>query len=188
LAEKKYLALSKEFRSEGVCKASKKYQDMKLQALEVKRHEVSSNIYENAKAKITEKACLCAGLATPSYLENDIKIKGQEQGVVICPWPNMAYFDKDISLSKMMQHINGNTFALSHIDRTNMFVKELKMYVDYLKNEITTISLEVTAKQIKKGEAFKSNLFDGISYYQDLFLTSISFENINIQKELRFYK
>jgi len=185
---KKYLALSKEFGPEGVCTASKKHQDVKLQELEVKRHEVSSNIYENAKAKITEKACLCVGLANASYLENDITIKGQEQGVVICPGPNMAYFDKEVSLSEMMQHINGNTSVLSYVNRPNMFVKELKMYVDYLKNEITTISEKVTGKQIKKWETFKNNLFDGISYYQDLFLTSISSENINIQKELHFYK
>ena len=185
---KKYLALSKEFGPEGVCTASKKHQDVKLQELEAKRHEVSSTIYENAKAKITEKACLCVGLANASYLENDITIKGQEQGVVICPGPNMAYFDKEVSLSKMMQHINGSTSVLSHINRPNMFVKELKMYVDYLKNEITTISEDLTSKQIKKWEAFKSNLFDGISYYQDLFLTSKSSENINIQKELHFYK
>ena len=185
---KKYLALSKEFGPEGICTASKKYQDVKLQELEAKRFEVSPNMYENAKAKINEKACLCVGLANASYLENDIKIKGQEQGVVICPGPNMAYFDKEVSLSKMMQHIYGNESVLSRVNRPNMFVKELKMYVDYLKNEIATISEEVTTRQIKKWEAFKSNLFNGVIYYQDLFLTSIPSESTNIQKELQFYK
>ena len=185
---KKYLALSKEFDAEGICTASKKYQDVKLQELEAKRFEVSPDMYENAKAKINEKACLCVGLANASYLENDIKMKGQEQGVAICPGPNMAYFDKEVSLSKMMQHIYGNGSVLSHINRPNMFVKELKMYVDYLKNEIIAISEEVTTKQIKKWEAFKSNLFNGIAYYQQLFLTSKSSENNNIQKELQFYK
>lgn len=185
---KKYLALSKELGPEGICTASKKYQDVKLQELEAKRFEVSRNMYETTKAKINEKACLCVGLANASFLENDIKIKGQEQGVVICPGPNMAYFDNEVSLSKMMQHIYGNGSVLSHIYRPNMFIKELKMYVDYLKNEIETISEEVTTKQIKKWEAFKSNLFNGITYYQDLFLMSISDESTNIQKELLLYK
>lgn len=185
---KKYLALSKELGPEGTCTASKKYQDVKLQELEAKRFEVSRNMYETTKAKINEKACLCVGLANASFLENDIKIKGQEQGVVICPGPNMAYFDNEVSLSKMMQHIYGNGSVLSHIYRPNMFIKELKMYVDYLKNEIETISEEVTTKQIKKWEAFKSNLFNGITYYQDLFLMSISDESTNIQKELLLYK
>ena len=185
---KKYLALSKELGGKGICTASKKYQDVKLQELEAKRFEVSQNTYENAKAKITEKACLCVGLANASFLENDIKIKGQEQGVVICPGPNMAYFDNEVSLFKMMQHIYGNGSVLSSMYRPNMFVKELKMYVDYLKNEIETISEEVTTKQIKKWEAFKSNLFDGILYYQDLFLTYLSPESANIQKDLLFFK
>ena len=185
---KRYLALSKEFGAEGICTASKQYQDVKLQELETKRAEVSAHMYENAKAKITEKACLCVGLANASYLENDIKVKGQEQGVVICPGPNMAYFDKEVSLSEMMQHINGNASVLSTKERPNMFVKELKMYVDYLKNEINTISEDLSLKQIKKWNAFKSNLFVGIAYYQDLFSTSISSEFETIIKELQFYK
>ncbi|MCX7551444.1 hypothetical protein [Xanthomarina sp. F2636L] len=185
---KKFLALSKEFGPEGICTASKKYQDVKLKELETKKSEVSSSMYENAKAKITEKACLCVGLANASYLENDIKIKGQAQGVVICPGPNMAYFDKEVSLSNMMQHIYGNASVLSNVNRPNMFVKELKMYVDYLRNEIATISEEVTTKQIKKWEAFKSNLFEGIAYYQNLFQISIASENIKIQMDLQFYK
>ncbi len=185
---KKYLALSKELDSKGVCTASKKYQDVKLQELEANRFEIPRNTYENAKVKITEKACLCVGLANASFLENDIEIKGQKQGVVICPGPNMAYFDKEVSLSKMMQHIYGNGSVLHSSHRPNMFVKELKIYVDYLKNEIETFSEEVTTKQIKKWEAFKSNLFNGIAYYQDLFQKEISSENLNLQKDLLLFK
>ncbi|WP_246296571.1 hypothetical protein [Winogradskyella vidalii] len=185
---KKLLALSKEFGAEGVCTASKKYQDVKLKELEAKRADLSSEIYKNAKAKITEKACLCVGLANASYLENDIAIKGQEQGVVICPGPNMAYFDKEVSLFQMMQHINGNASVISNDNRPNMFVKELKMYVDYLKNEIDTFSEGLSAKQIKKWTAFKSHLFDGIAYYKGLFATSLSSEYSTIQQELQHYK
>jgi hypothetical protein len=36
-----------------------------------------------------------------------------------------------------------------------MFVKELKMYIDYLKNEIKGVSQEITG-QIKKWNAFKT--------------------------------
>lgn len=185
---KKYLALSKKFGPEGVCTASKKYQDIKLQELEVKKDEFSSAMYTNAKAKITEKACLCVGLANASYIENDIKIKGQEQGVVVCPGPNMAYFDKEVSLSKMLQHIYGKTSVLSTNNRPNMFIKELKMYIEYLKNDITTLSEEVSSKHIKKWNVFKNNLFDGIAYYQTLFASSSSSEVKNIHHELQYYK
>ena len=185
---KKYLALSKEFGPEGICTASKKYQDAKLQELEAKSSEISQDKYENAKGKIYEKACLCVGLANASFLENDIKIKGQEQGVVICPGPNMAYFDKEVSLSNMLEHIYGTNSVLSSLYRPNMFVKELKMYVDYLKNKIESISEEVTTKQTKKWEGFRSNLFNGIAYYQELFRDFMHFESTNIQNELLFFK
>lgn len=187
---KKFLALSKEFGPKGICTASKKYQDVKLVELEEKRGVLSPETFENAKNKITEKSCLCVGLANASYLENDIKIKGQAQGVVICPGPNMAYFDQEVSLSKMVQHIYGNASVLTVKNRPNMFVKELKMYVDYLKNEIATISAEITAGQIKKWNSFKNNLNEGIGYYQSLFSSTVSSEsNIDsIQYLLRFYK
>lgn len=177
---KKYLALSKEFGPEGICTASKKYQDAKLEVLETQKGNLSPEIFENAKTKITEKSCLCVGLANASYLENDIEIKGQDQGVVICPGPNLAYFDKEVSLSEMVQHIYGNSSVLNNENRPHVFINELKMYVDYLKNEIATVSEEITTGQLKKWSAFKANLFDGIAYYQDLFS-----EKMNVYTEMK---
>lgn len=187
---KKFLALSKEFGAQGICTASKKYQDVKLEELEEKKASMTAAIYENAKNKITDKSCLCVGLANASYLENDIKIKGQAQGVVICPGPNMAYFDQEVSLSKMVQHIYGNASVLNTTNRPNMFVKELTMYVDYLKNEIATLSAELTAGQIKKWHSFKNNLLEGIGYYQSLFVSKSSSltDNAKVQYLLHFYK
>jgi hypothetical protein len=62
-------------------------------------------MFENAKTKITEKSCLCVGLANASYLENDMKIK--QATSCYLSGPNMAYFDQEVSL-KMVQHIYGN--------------------------------------------------------------------------------
>lgn len=185
---KKFLALSKEFGPEGICTASKKYQDVKLADLEMKRETMESSKYEIAKNKITEKACLCVGLANASYLENDIPIKGQQQGVVICPGPNLAYFDKEVSLSQMAQHIYGGLSVLSDAYRPNMFVKELKMYVDYLKNDIATFTDELSAKNVKKWNAFKSNLLDGIAYYQNLFDEATNPRNMLIQADIITYR
>jgi hypothetical protein len=187
---KKFLALSKEYGPKGMCPASKKYQDLKLEELDAVKETLSTDNFEKRKNSITEKACLCVGLANASYLENDIKIKGQEQGVVICPGPNLAYFDKEVSLSQMVQHIYGNASVLTASNRPNMFVKELKMYVDYLKNEIGAVTAEITAGQIKKWNLFKNNLAEGIGYYQSLFASANSFETSNtvIQYLLHFYK
>lgn len=185
---KKFLALSKEYGAKGICSASKKFQDFKLAELEEKKESLTAAMFENAKNKITEKSCLCVGLANASYLENDIKIKGQAQGVVICPGPNMAYFDHEVSLSTMVQHIYGNASLMTAANRPNMFVKELKMYIDYLQNEITSVSEEITKGQIKKWNSFKNNLIEGIGYYQSLFIPAVAVENDRIQSLLHFYK
>jgi hypothetical protein len=187
---KKFLALSKEYDPHGICTASKKYQDIKLAELDSVKNTLSINAFENAKTKITEKSCLCVGLANSSYLENDIKIKGQAQGVVICPGPNMAYFDQEVSLTDMLQHIYGNKSVLRAKNRPNLFVKELKMYIDYFRNEIETISGEVTANQLKKWNSFKANLLEGIDYYQNLFESGFYFRSDaeKIKYQFDFYK
>jgi hypothetical protein len=174
---KRFLALSKEYDEKGICTSSKKYQDLKLEELLQQKDILSAEIFEKKKNSITEKACLCVGLANASYLENDIKIKGQAQGVIICPGPNMAYFDQEVSLSKMVQHIYGNASVLTVTNRPNLFVKELKMYLDYLKNEIAAVSDEITATQIKKWHSFQKNLMEGIAYYEDLFSATPFFES-----------
>ncbi len=186
---KKFLALSKEYDPHGICTASKKYQDIKLEELESKKDSLSSEEFEKNKIKITEKSCLCVGLANASYLENDIKVKGQSQGVVICPGPNLAYFDQEVSLKEMVQHIYQGKSVL-RTDRPNLFVKELKMYVDYFRNEIDNVSGEVTAMQLKKWNSFKANILEGIEYYQNLFSSTLYFkkEEDKIKKQFHFYK
>jgi hypothetical protein len=174
---KRFLALSKEYDSEGICTASKKFQDIKLEELNSQKETLSVESFEKAKTQITEKSCLCVGLANASYLENNIKIKGQAQGVVICPGPNMAYFDQEVSLKAMLQHIYDGKSVIRTSDRPNIFVKELKMYVDYFRNEIENVSTEITNAQIKKWNTFKMNLLEGIDYYQNLFSSALYFKN-----------
>ncbi len=187
---KKFLALNKDAQGNGICTASKKYQDGKLEELEANKNNLSIENYEKAKQSITEKSCLCVGLANASYLENNIKIKGQDQGVVICPGPNMAYFDQEVSLSKMVQHIYGNTNVLRNTNRPHFFVKELKMYIDYLKNDIQAIGNEINNAKTKKLESFKNNLLEGIAYYQKLFINIPDFETIKkeMMSQFEYYK
>ncbi|OCA72194.1 hypothetical protein BBI01_08595 [Chryseobacterium artocarpi] len=187
---KKLLALSKEYSPEGTCTASKKYQDIKLNELNSQKETISVEEFEKRKSEITDKACLCVGLVNSAYMEQGIEIKGEKQGVVICPGPNIAFFDKEVSLSEMVKHIYGNINILSDNERPNMFINELKMYVDYLKKEIKDPSIQITTSQTKKWNTFKKNILEGIEYYHQLFNTSTFFrqglQTINLQ--LQEYK
>lgn len=166
---KKFLALSKEYDEQGMCPASKKFQDIKLKELETQKPELPIKTYEKKKNKITEKACLCVGLGNTALLENDMRIKGQAQGVAICPGPNMAYFSKVVSLKNMLGHIYGSTNVIKSANRPHMFIKELKVYMDYFKNEIEDMEDGTSAPQTKKLNKFKQNLLGGINYYKELF-------------------
>lgn len=165
---KKYLALSKEYDEQGICSASKKFQDIKLKELEEERSELSSKTYEKKKHKITEKACLCVGLGNAALMENDLRIKGQAQGVAICPGPNMAYFSRTLSLKNMIGHIYGSTNVIKTNSRPHMFIKEFQVYMDYFKNELEDMRDGTIAPQLKKMNKFKNNLLKGITYYRDL--------------------
>lgn len=186
---KKLLALSKEYSSEGICTASKKYQDIKFAELDAEKENITVDLYKEKKENITEKACLCVGLVNAAYLENNIEIKGEKQGVVICPGPNLAFFDKEVSLSEMVRHIYGNGNIISNHNRPNMFINELKLYVDYLKKEIVGFSETITNSQIKKWDTFKNNLLLGIEYYENTFKGSNFFrKDVNLMNQLSEYR
>lgn len=186
---KKLLALNKEYDSEGMCTASKKFQDIKIAELEAQKENLTAVEIEKRKTEIFEKSCLCVGLVNAAYLENDMEIKGQQQGVVICPGPNLAYFDKIVSLSDMVQHIYGKSTFSVDANRPNMFIKELKMYMEHLYKGVEQGVESMTALQLKKWKSFQNNLQTGIDYYKELFTNNhfVNQEKIAVQKQLEMY-
>ncbi|KUF43190.1 hypothetical protein HX017_04915 [Myroides marinus] len=166
---RKYLALNKSHDNEGLCTASRKYQTIELETLMSQKETMSSEEYNQKYSQITEKACLCIGLANASYLDLNLPIKGEAQGVAICPGPNIAYFTKEVSLKRMVNHIYGRDNVIETSERPHFFIKELRMYLDHYKKEKEVIALEQSAVKSKKLLKTKENLLAGISYYKTLF-------------------
>ena len=118
---------------------------------------------------MVDKSCLCIGLGTTALLTNDLNTKIEGTGVSVCPGPNIAYFSDRPSLRNMVDHIYGRVNIMHRPDRPNMFVKELFLYLDYLKDQIQESSEDLNRKQQKFFTAFTENLDEGIRYYQDVF-------------------
>jgi hypothetical protein len=116
-----------------------------------------------------EKSCICVGLGTSALLANDLDTKVEGEGVSVCPGPNLAYFSKAMSLSEITDHIYGRSNEISRNDRPNMFIKELNIYIEFLKDKIEETKVSVTDKQKMYLSTFVKNLKEGISYYQRLF-------------------
>ena len=164
---KKYLALTPVFTEEGTCTASKEYQRKKIQ--ELKEQNLDEMDFEKQLGKITDKACLCNGLTASTLMAHGLDTKMEGTAVSICPGPNLAYFSSTYSLKKMVDHIYGRTNVIERTDRPNLFVKELKMYIDYLGGKIEETVKPISDKQKKHFETFQDNLNKGIEYYRDLF-------------------
>jgi hypothetical protein len=116
-----------------------------------------------------EKTCLCVGLGTSALIKNDADITVEGEAVAICPGPNIAYFSKILSLKEMVDHIYGRANVISRNDRPHMFVKELQLYINYLKDKLKESTAEMSGKQRDYFQNFSSNLRDGIEYYTGLF-------------------
>ena len=108
------------------------------------------------------------GLSAAAFVTNEIETR-ESKAVSICPGPNMAYFDKLLSLEDMTKHIYGLKNFMSRTDRPNMFMKELNLYMDYLKNKLEEAKKDWNKKQEKYFNRFFENMNDGIAYYNNLF-------------------
>jgi len=116
-----------------------------------------------------EKSCICVGLGTSALLVNQLDTKLEGVGVSVCPGPNMAYFSKIMSLKEITDHIYGRANVITRTDRPNMFMKELDLYIDFLKNKLEEAKVSMTKKQEEYLATFEHNLQEGINYYNQLF-------------------
>ena len=164
---KKYIISNKEFTEKNICTASRQYQYLKLK--ELGKKELTPDEYQNKFEQIVDKSCICTGLGTSALLVNNLDTKVEGDGVSVCPGPNMAYFSKIMSLKEITDHIYGRSNIITTTDRPNMFIKELKIYIDFLKNKIEETRVSMTDKQEKYLLTFVKNLSDGINYYYRLF-------------------
>lgn len=163
---KKFLSTNTEFTEQPICTASREYQNLKIKQLEAEGLE--QEVFQAKFNEITEKICLCEGLAAPAYLKNGILKPKESSAVAICPGPNIAYFSGKFSLDEMVSHIYGKLNLLNDNERPNLFVNELNLYMEYLKKDISKHLQEMSDKKAKYVSKFKEQLQLGIDYYKQL--------------------
>jgi len=164
---KKYAALSNEFGEPALCTASRKYQRLKIE--ELKASGLSEAEFSYEYNKIVDKSCICVGLGTSALLVNELDTKTEKPGVSVCPGPNMAYFSEVMTLKELVDHIYGKINVIKRKDRPHMFIKELTIYIDYLKQKLDETSRPWSEKQQEYFMTFRDNLEKGIQYYRELF-------------------
>ncbi|MEO8759640.1 MAG: hypothetical protein ABI448_02025, partial [Bacteroidia bacterium] len=180
---KKFLVSNTEFTDKAICTASRQYQKLKIEQL---TNTIADKIIlEEEITKVTEKDCLCEGLGAPALIKNETKLSHNLSAVTICPGPNLAYFSETHTLKQMVDHIYGRQNILNNLKRPNLFVNELQLYVDYIKEEFEKNLTRLSEKKASYFQTFKKNLIEGITYYEGLFAkimaSDTNFQRNNLQ-------
>ncbi|MGB5028583.1 MAG: hypothetical protein WBO38_08770, partial [Chitinophagaceae bacterium] len=163
----KHLALNKEFNNELLCTASRKYQQLKIR--ELKSSNLPEPEYQLKLADVLDKECLCVGLSNAASLKYSVPFLDKLKSVNVCPGPNIAHFSKVVSLRTMVDHIYGRSVTLTPDDRPHMFINELSLYIDYLKEKMEEDKRNNQFdKRRKYYDEFYLNLRKGIQYYRQL--------------------
>jgi hypothetical protein len=164
--KKKYLVSNLDFSKEPLCTASRAYQDKKIKELQAK--SLDQKTYNIEYDLITEKTCLCDGLAAPAYLKYNILKHKEQDAVSICPGPNTVWFKNKFSLDQMINHIYGKDDLIKNDKRPFLFISELYLYVAHIRKYVEMNADTVNDKKIKYVEKFKNQLIEGIAYYSRL--------------------
>jgi hypothetical protein len=161
---KGFLKSNTEFTDKPICTASTEYQLLKIKQI----HESESP--ESQKSAQIEgvmaKTCLCDHLGNGSLIKLGI-IKERQGPQAICPGPNLAWFGGPYTLEQMIDHIYGRGESLVPAHRPNMFIKELKMNLDYYE-QLCLIADPADQKYQKYLDGVRENLMVGIERLKEI--------------------
>ena len=162
----KHLAFNTEFTEQPICTASRTYQKLKIAQLETL--DLGPEELKDKIDSVTTKECLCVGLSNAAPVKYQIPFLKNLKAVTVCPGPNIVNFDKVVSLQTMIDHIYGRVNLISKNNRPHLFVKELQLYVDYLKEMLSKEAASIyDSKKIKYYKTFFDNLLNGVNYYKE---------------------
>jgi len=168
----KLLQFNTEFTEHPICAASKQYQTLKFDQLQ--SQGLSAEEFEEKKAQIVVKDCLCVGLSNAASLKYDVPFLKNFRTVNVCPGPNIANFSEIVSLQKMTDHIYGRTNLITNKDRSHLLIAEMKIYIQYLRDEIKKGKGDTTDPKRKSYyKTFINNMLDASTYYRSLYEQSL---------------
>jgi hypothetical protein len=155
--------LNTEFTEVPICPASRVYVKRKLEHLP--EEGLSEEQLAAVKESVLHKSCICHDLGGGAALKYDIDPAATPS---ICCGPSILDFTKISTLEEMVAHIYGQLSLISNTDRPHMFIKELMLYIDHLRQETKNFSLKLSFRTPAYFHKFKKNLLAGIDYYHRL--------------------
>jgi hypothetical protein len=155
--------LNTEFTDIPICPSSRAYIKRKLQHLP--EEGLSAEQLAAVKESVLSKSCICHDLGGGTALKYGIDPAATPS---ICCGPGIRDFTKISTLEEMLAHIYGRLSLVNNNDRPHMFIRELMLYIDHLRQESKNFSLNLSFRTPGYFHKFKENLLLGIEYYQRL--------------------
>ncbi len=178
----KHLAFNTEFTDQPICTASSKYQQLKINDLKLKITDPLLLLKQIEL--VTSKECLCIGLSNAAAAKYDAPFLKNLKAVTVCPGPNIINFDKVVSLKTMIDHIYGRDNILYTTNRPHMFIQELQLYINFIRETVESDPLKYSdPKKIIYYKQFFFNLQEGISFYRNLYYSGVV-NHTQFQKDL----
>lgn len=131
------------------------------------------------------KSCICHDLSGGATVKLGIDPKATP---CICCGPGIANFSRIASLEEMVGHIYGRLSLLANSERPHMFIKEMSLNIEYLRNEIEKFKLELTTNGASYFQEFKENLLKGIDYYRKTAEAFVETKRIKFLEDLKAQK
>ncbi|NUN95601.1 MAG: hypothetical protein HUU16_05465 [Candidatus Omnitrophica bacterium] len=160
---KNFLVSNRDYTSMPICLASHSYQKRRLEGLETEDRPAEE------KAAIREyilgKSCLCRDLSGGAEIKTGVEPSATP---AICCGPNIVNFSKIATLEEMVSHIYGRLSLLTNPSRPHMFLRELKLYIDFLRREAEKCTLRLANHPGKYFAEYIEGLRTGIEYYRQL--------------------
>jgi hypothetical protein len=157
------LVSNTEFTTAPICTASHAYQKRKLEHLP--EEGFSASQLPVVQESILSKSCICHDLAGGATIKCGID---SEASSALCCGPGIVDYSRVTTLRVMVDHIYGRSSLKAGNDRPHMFIRELMLYVDYLRSEVRMCSLRLSTHTPESLHEFRNNLLTGIEYYRRL--------------------
>lgn len=158
---RKYLVSTTEFGEEPLCLGAEVYQVRKVEDLI--GSEPDDKILAAKTFEVFEKACLCRDLAGGALIRTGLDPRATP---AVCCGPNIVDFTQVFSLKQMVDHIYGRCASLVRPGRPHLFVKELHLYMNYMREELRRESLGLVSYPADHFAEYTENLLTAINYYQ----------------------
>jgi hypothetical protein len=150
-----------EFTETPICTASREYQKLKLAQLETM--DLPEERRTALRDLVLAKSCICHDLAGTATQKNRIDPAATP---AVCCGPNIVNFSRVATLEEMVGHIYGRTSLLTNPNRPHMFLRELDLYIDYLRSELAKQKLGIAAYPPSYFRDCVANLLTGVDYYR----------------------